>query len=53
MRFDLLMANQWIVEIGAHGADHRNRRGLRGSQQQVDEAVDIGRVLSGARLVAA
>ena len=34
------MANQGIVEIGAHGGDYRNRRGSRCIQQQ---AIDIGK----------
>src|SRR5262245_50212184 len=52
-RFDLLVSNQRIVEIGTDGGDHCNRRGFRCSEQQVDETIDIGGVLSGALLVTA
>ncbi len=47
-RFDLLMPNEGIIEVSAHGADHCNRRGSRCSQQQAYEAIDVSGVLCGA-----
>ena len=42
------MPNQGVVEVGAHGANDRHGCGSCRSQQQVDEAIDIGGVLGGS-----
>src|SRR5262249_19722764 len=52
-RSDLLMANQWIGEVGPHGCDDCNGCGSRCIQQQVDEPVDIDCVSGGSLPVTA
>jgi hypothetical protein len=47
------MPDQGIKEVGAHRPDDHNRRGLRRGQEQIDEAVDVARMLAGPLLVAA
>jgi hypothetical protein len=47
----LLVPNQGVVKVGAHGGDDRHRRGSRRSQQQGNEANDIGGMLGSPFLV--